>query len=142
MHKFMAGLVIAAGAAMLGGCYYEPGYSYVRGAGGGGAYYGRAAPVYDDGYYVGPGYYAPGYYGGYGGYYGSCCYSSGVVIGVGGVWQGRPRYWHGDDHRYHGSRDGGRHGGYRGHGGGYDHGGGHPGGRRSWSHDGHGDHRH
>ena len=124
MHKFMAGLVIAVGAAMLGGCYYEPGYSYVRGNGGGDAYYGRAAPVYDDGYYAAPGYgyYGPGYYDGWGGgYYGGCCYSSGVVLGVGGSWRSGPRYRHGGDRRHYGGhRAGGHYGGYRGHDGRYD----------------------
>ena len=98
------GLMIAATA--LSGCYYDPGYTYVRGSGyGGDAYYGStyyAAPYYD-GYY-------PGYYG--------CCYAPGVSIGVSGRWYGGSRYRgyrHGryDDHRgyrgrgyQHGGRDG------------------------------------
>jgi hypothetical protein len=116
MHKFVAGLVIAATAAMLGGCYDEPGYSYVRGHGGGDAYYGQAVPVYDDGYYAVPAYEEPGDYDGYGGgYYGGCCYSPGVVLGIGGVWRGGPRYRHGDDRRYDdGHRGVGYHGGHDG----------------------------
>ena len=54
------GLVVAA--VSLSGCYYDPGYSYVRNSGyQGDVYYGRSAPVYDDGYYGAPGYYD--YYG-------------------------------------------------------------------------------
>lgn len=137
MHKFMAGLVIAATATLLGGCYYAPGYSYVRGNGGGDAYYGRAAPVYDDGYYAAPGYYGPGYYDSYGGgYYGGCCYSSGVVLGVGGTWRGGPRYRHGGDrHGYDGHRGGGYDGGHRDHDGRHDRPGYH-GGHRGSGHEG------
>lgn len=102
MRRLVLGTALLVGAVSLSGCYYDPGYSYVRGNGYvGDAYYGSGSTVvYDNGYY------APGYYGGYG-----CCYSPGVVVG--GVWY-RDRY------RYH---DGwyGRPGGWRG-----------PGGRGDW----------
>lgn len=114
MKRLLAGLALVVAAATLSGCYYDPGYSYVRSTGyGGDAYYGRAAPVYDGGYYVAPGYY-DGYYG--------CCYAPGVSVGISGVWYGGSRYRHGGydgyrgrGHWQHGSRgraDG--HGGRRG----------------------------
>lgn len=86
MKPVLAVMVLAA-AATLSGCYYDPGYSYVRGSGeSGDAYYGRGgATVYDDGYYASP-YYAPSYYG----YYYGCCYSSGVNVGIRGTWHDRP----------------------------------------------------
>lgn len=92
MKRLIAGLVLVAATAALSGCYYDPGYSYVRSSTySGDVYYGsRSTVVYDDGYY--PSYY-PGYYGGY---YGPA---------VGGVWYGGSRwrgngwnrggYWHG-----------------------------------------------
>lgn len=119
MNKTLAGLALGMTAMLLGGCYYEPGYSYVRGGGGADAYYGRGATaVYDDGYYASPGYYAPGYYDGYyGGYYGQgCCYSSGVVLGVGRGWYGGSGYRGYDrrgydrHHVYRGRPDSGWHG--------------------------------
>lgn len=124
MKRQLAWLLFAVAAAALSGCYYDPGYSYVRGsAAGGGAYYGSgstyyAAPGYYDGYY--PGYY-PGYYNGYDG----CCYAPGVNIGIGGGWYGGSRYrgyrgYHGyrgqGDYRrgnYSGSRGHGQRGNYR-----------------------------
>lgn len=127
MKRGLAWLSIVLAGAALGGCYYEPGYSYVRGSGGGDAYYGRATTVYDGGYGYGV---APGYYGGgyYGDYYGRpCCYGSRVVVGVGTGWYG-PRYrhrppppprggWHGHPppHGYHGGPDRHGHGGPPGH---------------------------
>ncbi|TAL85750.1 MAG: hypothetical protein EPN74_07050 [Rhodanobacter sp.] len=105
MRRVLAVMVLVAAAATLSGCYYDPGYSYVRASGeGGDAYYGRGTTtVYDDGYYANPYYYGSGYYPGYygGGYYG-CCYNSGVSIGIHGRWRDRP----------HDRRDGD---GYRGH---------------------------
>ena len=135
----LLGMVVAA--VSLSGCYYDPGYSYVRGGYGGDAYYGRATTVYDDGYAAYP------YDYGYGGYYG---YPGGVSVGVGTV-------WYGGGYRHRGYRDwprggyrGGWHGGY--HGGGYHgghgwggrgpggwHGGGQSGGH-SGGHDYHGGH--
>ena len=120
MKRHLASLVLVVVAAALSGCYYDPGYSYVRSSGqGGDAYYGRtsttyyAAPSYYGGYggygyggygyggygYGGNGYYGNGYYGGYG---------SGVSIGIRNSYYARPHYRH--DYR----RD-------RGHGGRNDH---------------------
>jgi hypothetical protein len=91
MKRLLASVALVVAAAALSGCYYDPGYSYVRGSSyNGDAYYGQAAPVYEGGYggyYGGPGYgYYDGYsgYGGYGGGYGGygCCYGSGVSVGV------------------------------------------------------------
>ncbi len=95
MKRQLICLVLAVAAAALSGCYYDPGYSHVRGSVyGGDAYYGRGST-----YYAAPGYYDhyyPAYYGGYypryyGGYYG-CCYAPGVSIGVSGYWHGSSRY--------------------------------------------------
>ena len=97
MKRLIATSVLLFFIALLGGCYYDPGYSYVRGGGThGDAYYGRGSVRYDDGYYA-PYYdgYAPGYYGSYAGY--PCCYGSGVVVGVGTSWRSAPRYR--DDYR-------------------------------------------
>jgi hypothetical protein len=93
MKRLLASLVLIVAAAALSGCYYDPGYSYVRGSA----------------YYVAPGYY-DGYYGGY---YG-CCYAPGVSVGVSSVWYGGSRYRH-DGYRDH--RDYRSHAGqWRGHG--------------------------
>lgn len=112
MKRMLAGFALALGTAALSGCYYDPGYSYVRGNGyQGDAYYGEGPSViYQPDYYGydGPGYYGPGW-----GYYG-CCYSSGVSVGISGTWYGgghRGRDWRG--HR-HGDRDGGRRQGHDG----------------------------
>lgn len=106
----LGGLLVAGATSLLGGCYIAPDYSYVRGPDGGGAYYGHAATVYDDGYY------APYGYGYYGYPYG---YPGGVTVGVGATWYGGSHYrrydrdddrrWHGDDHRGHWDRDDDRH---------------------------------
>jgi hypothetical protein len=113
MKRVLAGLALAVATAALSGCYYDPGYSYVRpvATGGGDAYYGTGV-TYSGGYY--PGYYYPSY-----GYYG-CCYGPAVSIGIGGYYGGYRGYY------------GGR-GYYRG--GGYYHGGGnyYRGGRGNWS---------
>lgn len=96
MKHLLSTLVLVAAAAALSGCYYDPGYSYVRGSGNGGdAYYGAGSQAT----YVSPAY-GYDYYGGYygGGYYG-CCYAPGVRVGISSAWYGQPRY------RY---RDGGR----------------------------------
>ena len=94
MKRLLASLVLIVAAAALSGCYYDPGYSYVRGSGySGDAYYGDGGNAY----YVAPGYY-DGYYG--------CCYAPGVSVGVSSVWYGGSRYRH-DGYRNH--RD------YRGH---------------------------
>lgn len=113
MKHWLAVCFLLGATASLAGCYYDPGYSYVRSTPYvGDAYYGRSAPVYDD-------YYAPGYDAYYDGYYG-CCYAPGVSIGISDGWYGgRHHYrgWRGDhdhDHDYHG-------GGYHGHGGHHDH---------------------
>lgn len=110
MKRLLASLVLIVAAATLSGCYYDPGYSYVRGSGySGDAYYGDGGNAY----YAAPGYY-PGYYDGYyGGYYG-CCYAPGVSVGVSSVWYGGSRYRHDG---YRGYRDYHGHAGqWRGHG--------------------------
>lgn len=87
MKYRLASLILVA-AATLSGCYYDPGYSYVRNSGyNGDVYYGDAAAT--GSYYA-----VPGYYGGYG-----CCYAPGVSLGIGGVWYGGPRYY-GHRHYY------------------------------------------
>lgn len=118
MKRLLASLALIAATAALSGCYYDPGYSYVRGSGYvGDAYYGDGGSAY----VVAPGYYDNGYYGGYygNGYYG-CCYAPGVSVGVSSVWYGGSRYRHdgyrdGDrDYRGHaGQWQGRRDGGYR-----------------------------
>jgi len=112
MKRMIAGVALAVAAAAMSGCYYDPGYSYVRSAGGGGAYYGTSV-VYSGGYY--PGYYYPGYYG----YYG-CCYAP-VTIGIYGGsgyyrhgYYGGGGYWHGHSGGGHGGWGGGH--GWSGHG--------------------------
>ncbi|MGP1665582.1 MAG: hypothetical protein ACTS5I_06660 [Rhodanobacter sp.] len=101
MKRLLAGLVVITLAGVLSGCYYSPGYSYVRGTpAGGDAYYGQQpAPAYDDGYY-------PGYYGGYG--YG-CCYAPGVSVGISSVWYGGSRYHRGPYRNYRGDHRGQHH---------------------------------
>jgi len=109
MKYLKLALVAAVAAAALSGCYYDPGYSYVRGTPGynGSAYYGRAAG-YDDDYYGAPAYYGGGYYGS--GYYG-CCYAPGVSLGISSTWYGGSRYRddgrgrYRDDHRYRQDHD-------------------------------------
>lgn len=115
MKRLLASLVLIVAVVTLSGCYYDPGYSYVRGSGyAGDAYYGDGGNVY----YARPSY--------YGGYYG-CCYAPGVSVGVSSVWYGGSRYRHDGYRGYRGHRD------YRGHAGqwqGRRDGGGHQG--RSW----------
>jgi len=124
MKRLIAGLTLAVAAATLSGCYYDPGYNYVRPTAYSGAYYGSSTVTYGDGYYAPSyGYYGPSY--GYG-YYG-CCYAPGVAIGLGG-WYGGHRYYGGHGYYrgggyYHGGYHGGYSGGYHGGHGGY-HGGG------------------
>lgn len=154
MKRLLSGLVLVVAAATLSGCYYDPGYSYVRSDGAGGdAYYGQRTAVYDDGYYSAPGYYGNSYYGG--GYYG---YAPGVSVGISSGWYGGSGYrdggrdWHGEGrgHWQQGHegqwQGGGQEGG---HGGGHDGGdrgghdqGGHQGGGRGRGNDHHrGDHQ-
>jgi hypothetical protein len=106
MKRLLASLALITAAAALSGCYYDPGYSYVRGSVySGDAYYGQGGNAY---------FVAPNYYDGYYGYYG-CCYAPGVSIGYYG--DSRYRYYRGGGYR----GDGGYHGGgYRGNGGGHD----------------------
>lgn len=101
MKRLLAGLTLVAATAALSGCYYDPGYSYVRSSTYvGDAYYGSGRTVvYDDGYYA-PAY--PTYYSGYG-----CCYAPPVTVGISGVWYGGSR-WHDHGGRYY------RGGNYRG----------------------------
>lgn len=146
MKHWLAACFLLGATASLTGCYYDPGYSYVRGTTySGDAYYGQAAPVYSGGYYA-PAY--GGYYGDYGGY--GCCYSPGVSIGISRGWYGGGHYYRGGHdyyrgHGYHGSYDG-----HRGYSGGYHDRGGHsPGRPPSGAHghggsrgDGRGDHHH
>lgn len=97
MKRMLAGLALVLGTAALSGCYYDPGYSYVRGNGyQGDAYYGEGPSVI----------YEPDYYG-YGGYYGpGWGYAPGVSIGIRGT-------WYEDSHRYRGhDRDWGHHRGH------------------------------
>lgn len=129
MKRILARLVLLAGIVALSGCYYDPGYGYVRSSSySGDVYYGQAAPVYQGGYYpYDYGYYGccgvgiiGGWYGGYGGprYYGGGrgYYPGRYGYGYGGGrWSGRGRPGYG------GSRPG--YGGHPGYGGG--HGGGH-----------------
>ena len=144
MKRLLSGLAVVVAAATLSGCYYDPGYSYVRSHGAGGdAYYGQRTTVYDDGYYATPGYYDGGYYGNSyygGGYYG---YAPGVSVGISSGWYGGSGYRDGD----RGRRDEGRGHWQQGHegqweGGGHD--GGHGGGRggRDNGHQGGQDNRH
>ena len=114
MKRLLACLVLAVAAAALSGCYYDPGYSYVRGSNySGDAYYGSsstyyAAPGYYDGYYPG---YSPAYYNGYGG----CCYAPGVSIGISGGWYGGSRYRDYRGYRGHGDYRRGNYSGARAH---------------------------
>ncbi|MCX7513544.1 hypothetical protein [Frateuria sp. STR12] len=89
MKRMLAGLALVLGTAALSGCYYDPGYSYVRGNGyQGDAYYGEGPSVI----------YRPDYYG-YGGYYGpGWGYAPGVSVGISGT-------WYRDSHHYHRGRD-------------------------------------
>lgn len=99
MKPLLASFILIA-AASLSGCYYDPGYSYVRSSGyGGDAYYGQgvatyyAAPGYYDGYY--PSYYGSSYYG--------CCYAPSLSVGISSGWYGGSRYYR--PHRQSGYRD-------------------------------------
>lgn len=120
MKRLLSGIVLVVLAGLLSGCYYDPGYSYVRGNGyAGPAYYGY---TYDNGYYVAPTWY-DGWYGNYGygyggyGYYGCCYVRHGGYRGGGYRYHGghAPRGgWHGSGGS-HGGHDGGGHrGGHRG----------------------------
>ncbi|MDF3983134.1 hypothetical protein P3W24_12595 [Luteibacter sp. PPL201] len=84
-------VLLAFGLAFpLAGCYYDPGYGYVRNGSGADVYYGtQTTTVVGPGYAYDPGF---GYVGGYG-YGPGCCYSG---VGVGAVWY-HDRY---DDRRY------------------------------------------
>ena len=91
MKRLLAGLMLCGAVATLSGCYYDPGYSYVRSSAYvGDAYYGSGSTVvYDDGYYGGvPGYWYPGYGYGYGYPYG---YGYGYGYGPYGYY-GCPRH--------------------------------------------------
>ena len=93
MRHLFAGVALVIAAAALSGCYYEPGYGYVRGSTySGDAYYGTPAPVYNDGYYG-------GYYDDYG--YSGCCYAPRVSVGIRSVWYGGSGY-RGDGRAYYG----------------------------------------
>lgn len=103
MKRLLSVFLLLLAVAAVSGCYYDPGYSYVRGSGqGGDAYYGEGGGTR----YVVPAYDGYGaYYGG--GYYG-CCYTPGVSVGIGSSWYGRSAYWRDD---YRGHRDYGSHAG-------------------------------
>ncbi|MEW9571041.1 hypothetical protein ABQJ54_04710 [Rhodanobacter sp. Si-c] len=113
MKRLFSGFVLVTLAALLSGCYYDPGYSYVRATPyAGPAYYGSNV-VYGDGYYAAPGWY-DGWYDGWYGY--GCCYAPGVAIG--GAWYGRGggyrHYrgggsWHGGSHGHVSSHGGSSH---------------------------------
>jgi predicted aminopeptidase len=73
MRQLVRFALLAGTVSLLAGCYYDPGYNYVRPtdeSGQGDVYYGtpEPAPVYDTGYgpagYYGPDYGDYGYYGG------------------------------------------------------------------------------
>lgn len=102
MKRLLAGLALALGTAALSGCYYDPGYSYVRSNGyQGDAYYGEGPSViYEPDYYGYGGYYGPGW--GYG-----CCYAPGVSVGVSGVWYRDSHHYRGRDWSRERYRDGG-----------------------------------
>lgn len=111
MKRLLVSMILIVATSALAGCYYDPGYSYVRGSSvGGDAYYGQGgavyetAPSYYDGYY-------PNYYGGYYGY--GCCYTPGVTIGVSRTWYGG-RHYRGNHGYYRGGHHGGRSHGHRG----------------------------
>lgn len=115
MKRLLASMVLILATSALAGCYYDPGYSYVRSSTvGGDAYYGQgsttyqAAPSYYGSYYGG---YNPGYYGGSYGY--GCCYAPGVSIGVSRFWYGGRNYRGYRDHDRRGHHRGRDHG-YRG----------------------------
>src|SRR6185312_6009920 len=74
MKRLLACVGLMVAAAALSGCYYDPGYTYVRGGGSAGDAY-------------------------YGGYYG-CCYAPGVSVGISSHWYGGSRYprYHGRDY--------------------------------------------
>lgn len=114
MKRWTATVVLLGTLSVLGGCYNDPGYSYVRGGGGAGdAYYGTPTTTYSDSYegdaaydpflYGGGLYNAgfyPGFYPGYGRGYGGYGGRSGVSVGVGSVWRvggENDRDYHRDD---------------------------------------------
>ncbi|TAL74610.1 MAG: hypothetical protein EPN56_01765 [Rhodanobacter sp.] len=117
MRHFIGGLAVIAFAGLVSGCYVAPPYSYVRGTTyAGSAYYGEGPTViYRGSYDAYP--YTPYY----GGYYG-CCWSSGGVVrggwqrGYGGHrydrddYRGRARGngWRGNGHGHGHGDDGGR----------------------------------
>ena len=103
MKRLLITLGLVAAFAGLSGCYYDPGYSYVRSSGySGDAYYGQEVvrPAYSGGYY--DDYYSDGLSGGY---------APGVSIGINSGWYGNSG--RGDyrrdrddrDHRDHRDRD-------------------------------------
>jgi hypothetical protein len=114
MKRLLLSLLVLCGAALMGGCVYDPAYGYVR----------------SDGYYGG-GYYGSAYYGGggyYEGSYGDGWYSRPYVYDYGPSWYGSYGYspgWYGpsigiyysNSHRggHHSHRDyrGGSHRGHR-----------------------------
>lgn len=128
MKSLVSGFFVVALAVLLSGCYYDPGYSYVRATPYAGAvYYGSGGGYYADPGWYDPGWYDPGWYG-YGGWYGGygCCYASGVVVG--GVWYDRwgHRHHRGGGYPYRGGSYMHRGSGYlRGPGSGHSFGGGH-----------------
>jgi hypothetical protein len=136
MKRLLSTLGLVAAFAALSGCYYDPGYSYVRSSGySGDAYYGEQVvqPAYSGGYY-------DDYYGNdYGNEYDGG-YAPGVSIGISSGWYGNSgggyyRRDHRDrdgdrgdrgdrDHNGHGGRADGDHDGREHHGrGDGDHGG-------------------
>lgn len=93
MKRLLSVFVLLVAGTALSGCYYDPGYNYVRASGQrGDAYYGEGGGTR----YVVPSY---GYDTYYGGYY-DCCYAPGVSVGIGSSWYGRSGYRRGDDYRY------------------------------------------
>ena len=139
MKRLLAGFVLVALTALLSGCYYDPGYSYVRSSPyAGPAYYGNGV-VYSDAYYASPSWYGGWYDGGYG--YG-CCYAPGVTIGGDRYDRGGYRHYRGRGGEWRGGNRGDWHGGNRG--GGRGHAGGGWGGGHGHGGDGRrgGDHHH
>lgn len=99
MKRWPAGLLLLCTLGLLGGCYNDPGYSYVRGNSvSGDAYYGTPTTTYRDPYdadglygpsFYGGGFYNPAFYPGFSpGFYPGYGYRRGsnVSVGVGSVW--------------------------------------------------------
>jgi hypothetical protein len=133
MKRLLSMLALSVAFAVLSGCYYDPGYTYVRSGAGGDAYYGAAvAPAYYGDYGYGYGFDGFGYGYGYG-----CCYGPAFGLGFSSIFidsrgfrhyynRGYGGYGYRGGYRggYYGGRPGYRGGGGAGHGSWGGHGGG------------------